>query len=79
MGVNLSQPWQTWEITHVDDGGQGAQLGIKHGWKVKNVDGKQINAENYSDIKKQLASGAKSKIKFLLPVILHHTFQSHNI
>lgn len=68
MGLNLSGPWNEWEITFVGDGGQGDRLGIKKGWKIKYVDYKRINQENYLYIKEQLLHGAKSHIGFLLPV-----------
>ena len=81
LSVNLSSPWQQWEISHVEDGEQGAKLGIKVGWKLKAVDDKLINEKNYLDIKKQLGSGAKSTIAFLQPVTVHYffTFCNHQV
>ena len=72
--MNLADPWRQWEITQVEHDGQCEKLGIKVGWKFKSVDDKLISEENHYDVKKQLGRGAKSKIKFLVPVTVHYIF-----
>ena len=74
LAVNVDDRWQSWEITHIEDGKQGAQLGIKVGSKLKSVNNQLINDKNYMDIKDRLYRGAKSKVTFALPVTVYYNF-----
>jgi hypothetical protein len=66
MGFKLTtdEHWSLGKVSELHENSQAKDLGVKCGWRIKNVDGERISAANFQILRAKLISGKKCFINF---------------
>jgi hypothetical protein len=64
MSINFTKDICSWDILSISHGQQFYNKGIREGWKIKSVDGHEMNEKNRSIIYHILTQGESCSISF---------------